>query len=142
MKANYRMSEDGNTIYVDIFYKHLVFTGEAKCHPQDMDMKKFNIGWNIAEPRAEIKLLKHIKNNEIKPKLEMLEHLKSLYDRTKKSDKNSYEYLMVKRQIRLYKNYLTTINEEIAAQENYCKEYIRKKEEIYQKIRNQNKTNE
>ena len=52
-----------------INYNGFDFIGLAKCHPEDEDMKSEYTGCAIASMRAEIEMLTHIRDNEIKPAL-------------------------------------------------------------------------
>ena len=45
--------------------KNCTFTGEARCHPEDVEFLSTITGGYIAEGRAYIKLYQHIKNNEL-----------------------------------------------------------------------------
>ena len=44
--------------------KHNTYVGEARCHPDDVDMKNKMTGSEIAYRRAYIKYLKHLLDNQ------------------------------------------------------------------------------
>ena len=75
MKTSFEY-DNGQTLCV-IEYKDHYFIGQAHCHPDDEDFMSEKTGCFIAESRAHQKYLKFVKNCEILPKLEALNHLKS-----------------------------------------------------------------
>jgi hypothetical protein len=108
--------------------------GRAVCHDDDMEFASEYTGCSIAEMRAEIERLQDIKNNEIKPGLKSLKHLESCIVENKNFNPKSYEFRLLRRQIRKFENDLTTINKNIAETKNYLKDYILAKEKINQKL--------
>lgn len=127
-------SATGKTTCI-IKYKNTEFVGEAQCHPDDNDMQSERVGCYIAEMRAAIKYLQHIKNNELRPKLEVLQHLESVYTVSPHCDNESYELIILRRQIRFVLRELATAQNEIAMVKQNLKEYIDLKDKLYQKIR-------
>ena len=67
---------DGSAVYI-ITYNGYRFMGEATCHPDDMDFERARVGLTIAEARANIKELRHMRDCEVKPQLIILNHLLS-----------------------------------------------------------------
>lgn len=118
-----------------IKYKNINVIGEAQCHPDDNDMQSERVGCYIAEMRAAIKYLQHIKNNELRPKLEALQHLESVYTVSPHCDNDSYELKILRRHIRLTLRELATAQNEIAMVKQNLKEYINLKDNLYKKIR-------
>lgn len=104
-----------------------------------MDMASERTGLFIAEGRAIIKRYKHIKNNELKPALTALKHLYCLLQQNKETNEKSYECYMIRRQIRIKEEELAVIELEIATEEQYLKEYITQKDNLYKRIREYNK---
>ena len=111
------------------------FYGIAICNENDKDMQSEMTGSQIALWRATIKYLKHIKDNEIQPKLKALYQLYYSMNTSKKFNPKSYENIMLWRQIRNYENDLITINEQLATIKQELKDYIAQKDEFYKKIR-------
>jgi hypothetical protein len=120
-------------------YKDFTFTGKANCHPDDADMESSRTGITIAQMRATIKYLQHLKNNELKPKLDALNQLYYSINKSKKHDPNSYEAKMLHRQIELYKADLAEIRTTLARVKEELRFYIKDKEELYTKWRNNRK---
>ena len=73
MKTSFEY-DNGQTLCV-FEYKDHYFVGQAHCHPDDEDFMSEKTGCFIAESRAHQKYLKFVKNCEIFPKLEALNHL-------------------------------------------------------------------
>ena len=59
---------NGSAVYI-ITYNGYRFVGEATCHPDDMDFESERVGLTIAEARANIKVLRHMRDCEVKPQL-------------------------------------------------------------------------
>ena len=69
---------EGSAVCI-IKYNGYDFVGRADCHPDDEDFESERVGLTIAESRANIKVLRHIRNCEIKPQLKILKHLFNLH---------------------------------------------------------------
>lgn len=121
-----------------IKYKNLLFTGTSKCHPDDEDFMSEHTGCFIAEVRANIKVLKFRRDNEIIPALRAFEHLQANMDTSTKYSPKSYEAKMIHRQIKTLKRQVEEFNVAIADEENYLKKYISEKDKLYQRIRAKN----
>lgn len=121
-----------------IKYKNLIFTGEAQCHPDDDDFMSDKTGCFIAEARANIKLLKHRRNNELILILRAFEHVQSNMDTSTKYAPKSYEAKMIHRQIKALKRQIAEVDAAIADEEAYLKKYIDDKEKLYQRLRAKN----
>lgn len=118
-----------------ITYNGYRFVGEATCHPDDMDFESERVGLTIAESRANIKTLRHIRDCEVKPQLKILKHL---YDNMRSSTKHniySYEAKMMRSQIRVIEKELATINNAIADEQKFVKDYINGKDKMYKRLR-------
>lgn len=118
-----------------VYYKDLVFCGDAWCHPEDEDMKSKLTGLTIAEIRATIQVLQHIKNNEVRPQLDVLLQLYNTMKNSKRFNKKSYEMSMIFRRINALKNELDATKKEIAILSKNLRDYIAKKENDHQVIR-------
>lgn len=111
-----------------------VYTGIAKCHPEDFDMMSEKTGCEIALRRAKIKVLQEYKR-ELNISLKALNHLYGSMKHSKNFNKNSYEIKMLQRRIRMIKFDLDTTKEIIDMNQKNLKEYIDQKENFYQLIR-------
>lgn len=138
-KPYYEWDENLGIAYCTLYYKDLKFIGHAQCHEDDEDMKSKLTGQTIAEIRAMIQYLRHIRDNEIKPKLAALKQFYYSINRSKEYNKKSYESRMLYRQIRNYEKDLDAIKEEIVRITNFMNEYITTKEAQYQLIRQSRK---
>ena len=112
-----------------------LFLGEAFCHQDDRDMLSEITGCEIANARANIKYLIHIRDNEIKPALFALKQYYYSINKSKKFNEKSYEFKMLKRQICKLENDLNTIQNEIKEEKEFLKTYIDGKNKIFEKIR-------
>jgi hypothetical protein len=115
------------------------FVGKAQCHKDDADFASEKTGQTIAQFRATIKYFQHIKNNELKPKLNALKQLYYSMNRSKHFNPKSYEAKMLFRQIRLKEEDLEFCKNAIQKTKRYIKEYIDQKEQNYQLIRKKRK---
>lgn len=118
-----------------IFYKGHSFIGEARCHPDDEDMESERVGLTIAETRASIKVMKFIRDFEIKSQLNVLNHLNKNVQNSKYYNKNSYEARMIRRQLHAIEKELTMLNNELTDEKLFLKEYINGKDKLYKKLR-------
>lgn len=125
---------NGSAVYI-INYNGYRFVGEATCHPDDKDFESERVGLTIAEARANIKVLRHIRDCEIKPQLKVLNHLYSNMKTSKSFNPISYEAKMVRSQIRAIEKELTTISNGIADEQKFIKDYINGKDEVYKRLR-------
>lgn len=87
-------------------------------------------GCEIAERRCKIKILQHIKNNQIIPQIQAYEHLISTMLNSKQLNPQSYEFKRVKAEYdNLLKQY-TAIKNKIKYSQSKLREYILNKEYI------------
>lgn len=118
-----------------VYYNNMEFKGTASCHPDDIDMCSKMTGQTIAELRAEIKKLQHIRDNELRPQLKALKQLYYAMNRSKKYNKKSYESKMLYRAIKNISNELDMIKEILDDDRKFLKEYIDLKDIYYKNIR-------
>ena len=121
-----------------IEYNGIFCDGQAKCHPDDMDFESERVGMTIAESRANIKVLMFMRDYEVKPQLKILNHLYSNIKTSKHYNPNSYEAKMIRSQIRAIEKELATINNALADERKFLKDYTEGKEKLYQKLRARN----
>lgn len=107
-KTNYSYSE-GNAKFT-INYHGQVFVGTAKCHPEDSDFESARVGLTIAESRANIQVLRYIRDYELKPQLKILNHLYMNMRTSKYYNPKSYEANMIRSQIRALEKDLAAIH--------------------------------
>ena len=79
-----------------IIYNGYRFVGEATCHPDDLDFESERVGLTIAEARANLKVLRHMRDCEIKPQLKILNHLFSNIQSSTHFNNYSYETKMIR----------------------------------------------
>lgn len=100
------------------------FEGIATCHPEDREKAGEYRGLTIAETRANIKMLKHIRDNELVPASKALEHLNTNLSHSSHYNPSSYEAYMLRRQCRIKREEIEAINEQIAILKNFLRDYI------------------
>lgn len=122
-----------------VYYNNIEFKGTAFCHPDDIDMCSKITGQTIAELRAEIKKLQHIRDNELRPQLKILNQLYYAMNRSKKYNKKSYESKMLYRAIKNITNELDIVKEILDDERKFLKEYIELKDIYYKNIRSRRK---
>jgi hypothetical protein len=116
-------------------YKNKVFTGEAHCHPEDADFESERVGLYIAEVRADINILTYIRDCELKPAYNALNHIQSSFKRSSHYNPNSYEAKHIRKQLRVIENQLTVVSNELATLKSTLTAYIKDKDAFYQRIR-------
>ena len=122
-----------------LFYKDLTFGGAAFCHPDDEDMKSQMIGLTIAESRATLNYLRHIRDNELQPQLASLKQLMYSMNHSKQYNRKSYEARMLYRHIQMYEEDLKNIKQEISRIKFFLWRYMHEKEELHQTLREKRK---
>lgn len=100
------------------------------CHPDDWDSMNWRTGLTIAEARANIKVLKFKRNTEVKPALKALKDLWNCSN-IKSRDKNT----ALKTRIKELEETLTVVNNDIAGEEQFIKDYLKEKDEFSRKIK-------
>lgn len=135
MEKNIKFEYSYPHAYCYIEQDGITFFGEATCHPDDEDYGNERTGLFIAEMRATLCVLRHQRDNVIKPQLKTLYHLIHNIQRSKYHNPRSHETTMILRTINNLRMQLDTVNNDIADTKKILKDYIQKKEEIYQKLR-------
>ena len=111
------------------------FIGTARCHPDDLDCMSEYTGCEIAERRCKIKILQHIKNNQIIPQIQAYEHLISTMLNSKQLNPQSYEFKRIKAEYDNLLVHYSNIKEKIKYSKNELKEYLINKEKVNKFIR-------
>ena len=137
-ETNYHFEPTTGESICVIFYDGQVFAGHAYCHPEDSNFVSERVGLTIAESRATIRVLKYIKRYEIIPQLKILKHLHTNMKTSKYHNPHSYEAMMLRSQIRVLENELAAINNEIATETKFLKDYIEGKGKLYKRLRDKN----
>lgn len=112
-----------------------IFLGIATCGPDDQDMMSEKTGCQIALFRAKIDFLKHVRDNELKPRLAALKQLYYSMNKSKHFNEKAYETKMLCRQIYLTQSDLDMIKEDIVQTKEELKAYLNGKAEFYKKVR-------
>lgn len=136
MKSIYYFDEENGVSEVTFIEKNgRRYVGYACCHEKDKDMMSEKTGMFIAEQRAVMDYLREFRDTDIKPKLQILEHIYNSFQQSKNFNEKSYESRLLRRQIRLLKNDLTTINEDLTERKENLKDFLEEKDKFYNRIR-------
>lgn len=111
-----------------------VFTGFAKCHPDDADMCGEKTGCEIALRRAKINALRGYRD-ELKIAAKTLNQLYYSMNQSTRFNKKSYENRMIQRQIRQINFDLATTKEMIVSEQESLRAYIKSKDVFYTQTR-------
>ena len=130
--------ETGEATYT-IYYKNLTFTGKATCHPDDEDMKSQMMGLTIAESRATLNYLRHVRDNDLRPQLKSLKQLMYSINHSKQYNRKSYEARMLYRHIQMLEEDVKNITEDISRIKYFLWRYMIEKEELHQVLREKRK---
>jgi hypothetical protein len=87
--------------HCEIKYDNIIFTGDAKCLPDDNDFESERTGCFIAEMKANLKKLKYIRKNLKKEQKGLLNFQKRL-ECCKNYDADSFEAKRLRKEIYLY----------------------------------------
>jgi hypothetical protein len=127
---NLTWDEDAGVATCSINFKNKQFCGSAKCHEDDNMVKNQITGTYIAEQRAILKVLKHVRDNEIYPAYMALRQLYYSMNKSKSFNKDSYEAKMLFRQLNRYENDLFFIRQEIRLTQAELTAYIQEREKL------------
>lgn len=112
-----------------------IFIGSATCAPEDRDMMSEKTGYHIAQYRAQISYLKHLRDNVLKPRLAALKQLYFSINKSKYFNDKSYETKMIRRQIYMTSSDLDLIKEDLAELKQELNAYLEEKGKFYKRIR-------
>ena len=118
------------------------FYGVAECHDDDLDFKSEKTGCEIALRRAALSALRHQRDGELIPELNILKHLYNNISQSKKFDPKSYEVKMLKRQIYFKEAELADIRDVIHSQMADLYIYLKSKDIFYKQTRAHRKEKE
>lgn len=138
-EPTYTWNEQTGEATFTIYYNNLTFTGHAICHPDDEDMKSQMMGLTIAEDRALLAYMRHIRDNELIPQLASLKQLFYSMKHSKQYNPKSYEARMLYRHIDSLEEDLFNLKNEICNIKWRHFHYMREKEELHQILREKRK---
>ena len=139
MRYEYSWDSTTGIAKCQIFDKNNVFEGTAQCHEADADFMSERTGCYIAECRASIQRLRHIRNNEIKPQIKALKHFYYILKHKKKYfNPDAPVVKCLTKQINVLSHELAVIDEDIRLEKQYLSDYINNKDIIYKRIRKAN----
>ena len=128
---------DGVASY-QINYKGYQFFGVAQCHSEDMDFANERVGLTIAEARAVMKVLRFVRDTEIIQQIKILKHLYSNIETSQFHNPKSHESRRIRSQIRALERELEAINNAIADEKRFIKDYVDGKDKLYKRLRAKN----
>lgn len=124
----YTWDEELGVATCTIFYKDIEFYGQAICHPDDKDMMSRLVGQTIADMRATLWYLRHVRDNELRPQLQVLYQLYYSMKHSKNFNPKSYEAKMLYKQIHFIEKNLSIVKEDIAELYLRLSNYIEQKD--------------
>lgn len=131
--TSFTTNTNGDT-WCRLRYKGQEFTGHTRCLPEDEDFWSENVGCFIAETRAGIKRLKHMKK-QLVPTLKTLEDFEKTLKCCKDYNPNSFEAKRLRKEIYIWRKRIDEINSAIKDEQDYLTQYIQGKEKLYQRLR-------
>ena len=135
MKRIYKFDAENGVATCYLIDKNNTYTGFACCHDDDKDFQSERVGLTLAEARAEIDALKHIRDNELIPTYKALKHLQDNMKTSTYYNPKSYEARMLRRQVCIKENELIAIKQEIDSRKQFISDYIQQKDELHDKLR-------
>ena len=121
--------------------KRNTYIGEARCHPDDVDMKNKMTGSEIAYRRAYIKYLKHVRDTEFVPQLSVLKHMYSCMEQAADFNPKDNNIRLMKRAIDNYSAAVDMVREAIRDERNDLHTYMTDKAKLYKLIRDRRASN-
>lgn len=121
--------------------KRNTYIGEARCHPDDVDMKNKMTGSEIAYRRAYIKYLKHMRDTEFVPQLSILKHMYSCMEQAADFNPKDNNIRLMKRAIDNYSAAVDMVREAIRDERNDLHTYMTDKAKLYKLIRDRRASN-
>lgn len=115
--------------------KRNIYVGEARCHPDDVDMKNKMTGIEIAYRRAYINFLKHVRDTEFVPQLAVLKHTYSCMEQAFDFNPKDNNARLMKRAIDNYSAAVDMIRAAIRDERNDLHAYMTDKAKLYKQIR-------
>jgi hypothetical protein len=134
-QPEYDWNEELGVATCTIFYKDIEFYGQAACHEDDEDMMSELTGLKIAEARATVRYLQHIRDNELQPQLQALYQLYYSMKHSKHFDTKSYPAKMLYHQINSLETQLKETRAQIKALRQGIHDFIQDKEEFAKLVR-------
>ena len=112
--------ETGEATYIlyDEKKSNIQFVGTAKCHPDDRDMMSEKTGLTIAEKRSYIKFLLHMRDNYLKPMIQVLKQVQSTF--SQRNDINGVK--IIQSELNKKQRFLMEIRDELNFTKNDLKE--------------------
>ena len=140
-KPYYDWDAETGTATCILFDKNNIFMGTATCHPDDIDFMSEKTGMIIAETRAVIKSLQHLKNNILKPELAGLNQLYYSVNYSKHFNKESYEAKMLWRQIKIKEGEIKETENIISQEREFLRDFIKDKDNFYKSVKKNREVN-
>lgn len=116
--------------YCEIKYDNMIFTGNAKCLPEDEDFESERTGCFIAEVKANVKKLKYIRKN-LRKELKGLTNFQKRLECCKNYNENSFEAKRLRKEIYIYQEQIEALSSAIEDEEKYLVKYVNEKEAFY-----------
>lgn len=135
MRYEHIWDADTGTATCRIYDKNNVFEGVAHCHEQDADFMSERTGCYIAECRAGIARLRHIRDNDLRPQLKALKHFYYTLSHRKTFNIENHAIKCLLAQIEMVARDLEEVKQDIKLEQQYLSDYIKNKEIMYQKVR-------
>lgn len=100
INAKFRIVDDYDT-FCTLIIGDKKYCGHAECHADDIPIFSQRLGEKLAYDRASMDYLRD-ERNKINEQIKSLKHLLSIYNQSQKTNKESYEYKMLQKQINTY----------------------------------------
>lgn len=133
MKREYSFDSNIGVSICTLYDTKFTSQGIAICHDDDKAFMSERTGLQIAEARAEINMLKMIRDYELTPALIALQHLQTNMTTSKHYNPKSYEARMLRRQVNIKQNEIKAVQQEIKVIEEFLENYITSKNKLYNK---------
>lgn len=134
MRVKFTQSDNNETTFCTIKYGDEVYTGLAKCHPDDMDFANTLTGQEIAYKRALAAMLKA----EIKSTRQELKIFNNFYNSIKQSKKfndKCYAAYRLRKEIKILETTLNELKSTYNMLNITIKSYLMRKDELYKQLR-------
>lgn len=133
-KEKFHWDPETGTATCTVEFEGKVYKGVAKCHPDDRDFMSEKTGLDYAFSRARIAALKDYKHM-LTAQLKAMKQFYYSINMSKKFNPKSYESKMLRRQLHLLENDLTTAKELLFAERLNLNNRIKAKDIFYKHTR-------
>ena len=133
-KTKFTYSKESHTTLCKRVVKNKVYTGIARCHPNDYEFESKLVGEHFAYTRAMIAQLRHDRD-DLKCQLKTLRHLYNILEQNPRAHYDSTECYTIRKQMKLIERDIAEIRITIKESQEELRTLSMQKDSLYQHIK-------